>query len=596
MSFNPANCPTGAGADPTYVVASGGSTGVGSNSAIGLIALTGPCNGLTAASFVVVNELTTVAAEWALARFTDSTGTVVGTSSTNATGISNAVTLATEDLVVSYMSSGGNSGNTGIPAAFWANTGATVASCSSGSPAVNCDGLERLDTLANILASCINTNGPSSPQCSALLGAAGATTTTLAAAHAIASSPARNVAAIFAITPPAGMSLFQPALAASPAAFTIALNYLGGGLNYPDAVAIDAAGDAWVVNEHGGSGGNTLTELNPLGTPISPSTGFTGGGLNGPQAIALDIAGNAWVSNNGGNSVSEFNSAGTPLSPSVGYTGGGINAPLGIAIDASGHVWIANNGVSGSVSELMGGNTPPASCPSPPSTGDTGCPISPATGFTGGGLSSSFGLTIDGSLALWISNQISPATLSKFTSSGSPVSGSPFSGGGLNGPQFLALDAASNVWVANGGSVSSPSTTVSEFSSSGVPISPGGGYDTGLNSPYAVAIDSSGEAWLTHGGVSLIELVGGNTPPASCPSAPGPTDTGCSLSPSGGFTGPGMGATLGLAIDASGDVWVTNEAGAAGTFGGVTEFIGVAGPVLTPNVACLQQGSTVCLP
>lgn len=210
LGFNPANCPAGAGADPTYVVASGGSTGVGSNSAIGLIALTGPCNGLTASSFVVVNELTTVAAEWALARFTDSTGTVVGSSSTNATGISNAVTLATEDLVVSYMSSGGNSGNTGIPAAFWANTGATVASCSSGSPAVNCDGLERLDTLANILASCINTNGPSSPQCSALLGAAGAATTTLAAAHAIASSPARNVAAIFAITPPAGMSLFQP--------------------------------------------------------------------------------------------------------------------------------------------------------------------------------------------------------------------------------------------------------------------------------------------------------------------------------------------------------------------------------------------------
>jgi hypothetical protein len=52
----------------TYVTAIGGDAGSGTNSAIGLTALAGPCNALSSSSFVMVNELATVAAEWALAQ------------------------------------------------------------------------------------------------------------------------------------------------------------------------------------------------------------------------------------------------------------------------------------------------------------------------------------------------------------------------------------------------------------------------------------------------------------------------------------------------------------------------------------------------
>ncbi len=54
------------------------------------MAALGPCDSLTPSTTVTINELTTVAAQWALAQFFDSTGHGIGTSSTNATGLKNA--------------------------------------------------------------------------------------------------------------------------------------------------------------------------------------------------------------------------------------------------------------------------------------------------------------------------------------------------------------------------------------------------------------------------------------------------------------------------------------------------------------------------
>ena len=61
------------------------------------------------------------------------------------------------------------------------------------------------------------------------------------------------------------------------------------------------------------------------------------------------------------------------------------------------------------------------------------------------------------------------------------------------------------------------------------------------------------------------------------------------VSTSATFDGP-----QGVAIDAAGDVWVTNGDGA----GSVAEIVGAARPVLTPLMACLNQKPphAVCLP
>ena len=186
------------------------------------MALTGPCGSLSASTFLVVNELTTAAGEWALAQFSDATGAKFGTSSTNATGLNNAVNQAENDLVVGYLSSGGTSANVGIPASFlpWSS------SSSSCTASRNCDGLELLDTLANVLVACINSSGPSSTQCTTLFSNTGSSTNTLAAAHVIVANPSVNVSAIYGVQGPPAGAPFQPALASAPADFHLGYSTL----------------------------------------------------------------------------------------------------------------------------------------------------------------------------------------------------------------------------------------------------------------------------------------------------------------------------------------------------------------------------------
>ncbi len=119
---------------------------------------------------VTINELTTVAAECALAKFTDATGQILGAPSSNATGFANAVNQMQAKLADI---------STGAAASFWASYGANEANCTGGSPPVNCDGLERMDTLANILAACVESSGPSSSACGTLLSETGSGSTTL---------------------------------------------------------------------------------------------------------------------------------------------------------------------------------------------------------------------------------------------------------------------------------------------------------------------------------------------------------------------------------------------------------------------------------
>jgi sugar lactone lactonase YvrE len=100
---------------------------------------------------------------------------------------------------------------------------------------------------------------------------------------------------------------------------------------------------------------------------------------------------------------------------------------------------------------------------------------------------------------------------------------------------------------------------------------------TSLGSPIGVAIDSANNIWINNlGGDSVAEL----------------NSSGAEI---GNFTAPGADydGPDGVAIDASGNVWSANTGNAS-----VAEIIGVASPVLTPMVACLQKTTpnTVCLP
>ena len=161
-------CP--GGSVQTYVVALGGDGGGGTNPEIGLMALTGPCGNLSSSTFVTVDELTTAAAGFALSNFSDATGQIIGTSPDNIVGLANAFNVAMTNLVTTV-----GSGLTGTLAPFWANAGATQSNCAGKTPAVNCTGLDQLESLASDIEACV-VGGTSSSACKNFDIPAGGTT------------------------------------------------------------------------------------------------------------------------------------------------------------------------------------------------------------------------------------------------------------------------------------------------------------------------------------------------------------------------------------------------------------------------------------
>jgi hypothetical protein len=308
-----------------YLYTLGGSQGGVANSIAQLLAVLGncpsSCSFATETPYVVVNEVTTVAAAYALAGFM-----------TNATHVSSSGTALALTGIANAFANAANLADI--------STGTALATTPAGNGTVP---QAEINTLANILAACVNSNGVVSGPTNAtacytlfanLTGLYAGRTAN--AAMDIAQNPGTNVAALYALSmanPP-----FAPALSAQPNDLTIAISFTGGGLSAPQRIAIDQIGDVWVTNAFT----NIISEFGPLGAAVSGSP-IIGGGLGAPSGIAIDSSGNVWVTNtaSGTNSLSKFNSSGMPVSGSP-FTGGGLNGPDGPAIDAMGNVWVAN--------------------------------------------------------------------------------------------------------------------------------------------------------------------------------------------------------------------------------------------------------------
>ena len=508
-----------------YLYAVGGDSGSGANSAITLVAPVGSCPG--ASEFITVNEISTIVSAYAFAGFaSDPTHVSSSGSALDATATENAqntiLNLENPNTGVAYATTPGGNGT--VPQA-------------------------EIDTLANILAACINSTGSGSTQCSTLFSNAanGGTqpTDTATAALNIAHNPGANISNLIGLQTPS--SPFQPMLSATPTPndFTIAVVYTGGGMNDPLGLAIDSSGDVWTTNTNGGA--NSLSEFSPVGVAMSGTGGFTGGGLNVPYGIAIDSAGKVWVVNSSNSTLSEFNPSGTPASGTA-FSGGGLASPTNICIDAGGDLWIAN-GFANNVSEFSSSGTPATNSP-----------------FSGGGIDGGIDITCDAAAHVWISNFY--AVLGELTTSGGVVTSGGYTGGGLNESYGIAVDGSGNVWTANDGN-----NSISKFDSSGVAQSGSGGYTGGgLNSPQYIAVDSAGNVWVANeGSHSISEFNSGGT----------------AITGSNGYQLPTTAITRELAIDGSGNVWVTSY-----DVNILTEFVGLASPVVTP-VAANLTGSPV---
>ncbi len=549
-----------------YLLALGGNPGLGastSNPALAEIAALGPCGALTSSTFITINEVTTVAAMSALAPFTtipvgtNPTPIAISTSATNILGLTNAFTTAANLASIT----------TGLPNAL----------TPSGLGAIP---VSEINTLADILATCVNSNGAGAP-CSTLFTAttpSGGTAplNTVQAMLNITLHPAQNVTALFNLvtgTPP-----FQPTLPAVYNSFTqtytgipndwsIAIVYTTPSILATNYLALDSKSNVWAV----GGQNRTATQLSNsgvlnyvVGAPNSQSQ-LSANNYN--QVLAVDQNDNLWVDNNsyGVTEISKTGALLTDPTANWGYEpGNGSNYDFskdyvagfgGLAIDATNSLLYIGS-ASNSASALVKAN------------------------FTGFGLGS-------------------------------------YTVGGIFNPTSIALDTNGNIWVANnGGSGGNPQSLV-KISPAGTALSGASGYPAG-NQVISVAIDHSNNAWgANYAANSLTAMSNGGAALAGSPFTGGgllgPSDiavdgvgniwvsnfqsagisefspTGTALSPSKGFFGGVLGAMHGsVAIDASGSIWASNWSGS----GSVNQIVGVAAPTINP-VAVATRDNTI---
>jgi hypothetical protein len=545
-----------------YLYALGGNPGSGTNAAAGLLAALGNCpstgNFLLQTPLIVMNEVSTVATAYAFAGFaTDAVHVSSSGTALAKTGIANAFANAANLETLS--------------------TGVALATTAAGNGTVP---QAEINTLANILAACVNSTGPASGPCSTLFtnaesaGSTGtAPTDTATAAINMAHNPGANLAALYALsvpTPP-----FSPALGSQPLDFTIALSFTGGGLNDPNSIAVDGAGNVWTAN----LGNATVSQINGVtGAAISPAGGYTGNGLTIPFSIAIDPSGNAWVNNmypsSPPNHVSVFKPGGTAFTGSP-FSGGGLStqnsfnatSPRDVAFDANGNAWIAN--LNGTATEL---------------NGLTGAAISPSTGYTiSTTVGSQSGVAVDSAGHVWVSGMNGNVLYEMAVSNGALLGASAYTAGGLEQPYSIAIDASNNIWLPNNYDPNSyVGNTVSKFTSvtSGTAISGGG-----ILGPYGVAIDGASNVWVANG----IQSGGASTPGVS-----ELNNSGVAISPSTGYTSSAtLGAASDVAIDSSGNVWAANPfiPVTFATGNNVVEFVGAAVPVVTPLSVAVKNGT-----
>jgi len=535
---NDYTCPSAS--TQVYLYSVGGNPGAGGvNSAAGLLAGLGSCGSLSSSTFITINEVSTIATAYSLAGFaTDATNISSSNTPLAAIDVANAFTTITNLETL----------KTGVPLTTTLGAYGSVPQ-------------SEINTLANILASCINSNGavtgPANPTaCYTLLtsalsgGLTGAQPTdTATAAINIAHNPGANVTALYGLQ--TATSPFLPDLSPAPNDFSVEIGYGAGPNNYGyfSELEIDGSGNAWVVGGFG-TAGDGAGEILASTLGWSATTPMTGGGLStgSPQRLAIDESENVWLTTapcaGCASDLVELNSSGatdyTSCSTQIQFADAGF-----LAVDGSGNVWMPT--AFDNVWEYFPGVT---------------C----WNWYSGGGLNYPGPIAIDASGNAWMAN-VNGNSLSEFSSAGMVLSPSGFSGAGEFGPTQIAVDAKGNIWISN-----YVNGSVSEYNSSGSPLSTSSGYtNSSLTYNGGLAIDGAGNVWVSTGGSngtpSLIAELNSSGTVIS-----GPT----------GYTSPDLGSPNLLTVDGSGNLWVLNG---GATF--IDEFIGLAAPVVTPKAANL---------
>jgi hypothetical protein len=558
-----------------YIVASGGNpglTGSVNNTGIVLVAALGNCSSVSSSTYVIINEVTTIAAAYALSGFSNLTTTPVeiGASATNSLGLQHAFMNAANIVDTT--------------------TGTARATTPAGNGLVPSD---MINTLADILEPCVNSTSKTSTACTSLFTNAkppsvtgsATPTNTWQAALDMAMYPGNNTASLFGLV--LGAPSFQPTIGSTaPNDLSIGVLYTAGfstdgttAAAAPLGIAADANDNVWIT----GVANAGLIELSSNGSLASPSAGGWGNSTlknASTQQVAVDLKGNIWTVDNaaGGGNIYRY----TPGTATTTVTTPGSVALGGIAVDQNNNIWYATK--AGSGTQVFGQLAY--------NSGSNTFATTPTT-FTGSNVIGSGGvaaLTVDAKTGnVWGPSQgagIANYFLSPYSSPVASVSTS----GGSN--YAAAIDQSGNTWITNTvvGTNASSIYKVAHGNPSGTPIAYSASVTSGLglDGSRSIIIDGNNRIFVnSYAAGTIVEFdpaigtTGGNTGSFLL------TAAGNGFAPHNA-AGAGNSALVAngnstMAIDAAGALWTVN--GAAGSKP-VVQILGVAAPA----VSVLAQG------
>jgi len=321
----------------------------------------------------------------------------------------------------------------------------------------------------------------------------------------------------------------------------------------------------------------TVAAYAGAGLPQEGDGSFTAALFNQPEGICRDASGNFFVSDYAAHRIRKIAANGTVSTfagSSAGFANGQFSNPVGLTVDGTGSVYVADSGnsrivkfSSAGVFQLgIGGGTT-----------WTGAAASPSIGTPNGYFASPQGVTVDSAGNIYVADT-NNHRVQKFNSSGSFLLGigngtiwtgtaslpvATASNGYFNYPNGIAVDGTGNIYVAD-----TSNNRIQEFNSSGTFVRGWGAGTTWtgtapaatassavgwFTSPTGIAVDSSGNLYVADGPNHRVSKASATGAFATF------AGTGTAGSTSGATASALLNNPFGVALDASGDLFVTDS-------------------------------------
>jgi len=211
---------------------------------------------------------------------------------------------------------------------------------------------------------------------------------------------------------------------------------IASGFNWPDAIALDVHGNLFVAN----AGSGTISEIVAVNGAVSSGSSVitVSSGFYGPMGIAVDASGNVFVGDTTSAAVKEIVAVNGAISTgsAVIAVGGSFSFPTGVAVDGSGNVFVTGTN-DNSVKQIIAVSGVVSGGSSKKTVG---------SGFYG-----PMGVAVDQSDNVFVADTCHNAVKEIFAVSGVVSSSSTTLpvGGGFSSPMGVEVDGNGNIFVAD---------------------------------------------------------------------------------------------------------------------------------------------------